>query len=65
MTEIDRAQIVRELDARHDQLLVDLDDLNRQVERVLSAVRPVGADVVICAKPQAASCARSASGGLR
>lgn len=41
MTEAQAAnRFLTELDARHDQLLQQLDDLNRQIEVVLATVNP-------------------------
>jgi hypothetical protein len=40
MTEIDRTVALDELDRRHDEALVELGALNRQIELVLTALRP-------------------------
>ena len=40
MTEIDRTNVLRDLDSRHDELLKDLDVLNQQVELALATLRP-------------------------
>ena len=41
MTEIDRSFALDDLDRRHDELLVELDDLNIQIESVLTALKPL------------------------
>lgn len=40
MTEVDRFSVLRDLDARHDEVIAELGSLEAQVERVLSLVRP-------------------------
>ena len=39
-TEFDRADSLQALDARHEALLVELDQLNREIEAALAAARP-------------------------
>jgi hypothetical protein len=46
MTEIDRANVLQDLDLRHDELLAELEALNREVEAALGALKPSSAPPV-------------------
>jgi hypothetical protein len=46
MTEIDRANVLQDLDLRHDELLAELEALNGEVEAALGALRPPSAPPV-------------------
>ena len=40
MTDSDRAKIVQTLSGRHEELLTELDSLEKQIETALAATRP-------------------------
>lgn len=44
MTEIDRSNILQDLNSRHDELLADIETLNHEVERALATLRPASAE---------------------
>ncbi len=44
MTEIDRSNILQDLNSRHDELLADVEALDREIERALATLRPASAD---------------------
>jgi hypothetical protein len=45
MTDADRTAIFQTLSGRHDELLAELDALEKQIEIALAATRPPSADV--------------------
>ncbi|HEX6961957.1 MAG TPA: hypothetical protein VF175_08835 [Lacipirellula sp.] len=48
MTETDRSNVLHDLDARHDELLAELEALDREVQQAIATIRPP-------AKPAAAA----------
>ena len=49
MTEIDRTNLLHELNSRHEQLLGDLEALSQSIESVLATIRPPSSGAVASA----------------
>jgi hypothetical protein len=59
MTEIDRTNLLHDLNSRHEQALSDLDALSQSIECILAALRPPTSGAVaaaIAAGPSGPTC---------
>lgn len=58
MTETDRTNVLHDLDARHDELLAELEALEREVQQAIAAIRPAAnsAAAASTAGPSAQTC---------
>jgi hypothetical protein len=58
MTETDRSNALHDLDARHDDLLAELEALDREVQQAIAAIRPPASPPApaLTAGPSAPTC---------
>jgi hypothetical protein len=49
MTEVDRTNMLHDLNSRHEEVLSELDALSRSIEGVLAKVRPPGVEAAAAA----------------